>query len=70
MTVSKPKALLKGAYYGCRWCGGSGCLQCEAEKAKATKPGAFAGCAWCGGSGCSECEKERADKGRAEGVQP
>lgn len=62
MTVSKPKALLKGAYYGCRWCGGSGCLQCEAEKAKATKPGAFAG--------CSECEKERADKGRAEGVQP
>lgn len=26
---------LKGAFHSCRWCGGTGCLQCDIERAKA-----------------------------------
>ena len=28
---------LKGAFHGCTWCGGRGCLQCDSEKEKAEK---------------------------------
>ncbi len=28
---------MKGAFAGCKWCGGSGCLACPDERAKAEK---------------------------------
>ena len=31
--MSRPR--LKGAYPGCSWCGGNGCIQCDAEREKA-----------------------------------
>ena len=28
---------LKGAFTGCKWCGGNGCLQCDDQREKAEK---------------------------------
>lgn len=37
IEVFKPKSKIKGAYDGCRFCGGRGCLGCAKERERDIK---------------------------------